>query len=366
MMNTVGIDGSFGEGGGQVLRTVLALSVITGRPVRIDRIRAGRRRPGLAPQHLTGLLALARVCDADVEGAELRSTEVFFRPRARPRPGDYVFDVGEVAEGGSAGSVTLLLQALLVPLALAGGRSRLTLKGGTHVAWSPPFDYVTGVLLPTLRRIGLRATGHLGAYGFYPVGGGEVRVEIDPSEGAGSVALVPLDLTERGPLQRIRGRAIACNLPETIPRRIRRRADEILSRLGCPIMIDESCTTGAGAGAALCLVAEYDHALAGFSSLGERGKSSERVSEDACSELLEHHESGSAVDPHLADQILLPAAFASGRSAYVTSHVTSHLITVARLLEQLIEAKVRIDGDPGQIGHLTIDGGMHGNQLGSR
>jgi RNA 3'-terminal phosphate cyclase (ATP) len=356
MAETIAIDGSLGEGGGQVLRTALALSVITCRPVRVNRIRAGRKKPGMAPQHLAGALALSRVCDADVQGAALRSTEILFRPRSRARSGDYFIDVGEGAKGGSAGSVTLLLQALLIPLALAGGRSRLTLRGGTHVAWSPPFDYVTAVLLPTLRKMGLRATGRLDVYGFYPVGGGEVHVDIDPVSPGGAATLTPLQLTERGTLRGIRGRAIAQNLPASIPRRMKQRAEEILSRLGCPTMIEESRTTGASTGAALCLTAEYEHALAGFSALGERGKSSERVAEEACSELLAHQKVGSPVDPHLADQVLLPAAFSAGRSEFVTSRVTNHLLTLARLLEKIIGVKVPIDGEEGQIGRLVIDG----------
>jgi RNA 3'-terminal phosphate cyclase (ATP) len=150
MVQILEIDGAYGEGGGQVLRTSLTLSVLTGRPMHISRIRAGRRNPGLAPQHLTNVFAVARICDADVQGATLGSTEVRFQPRSRPRPGAYLFDVTHVAQGGSAGSVTLILQTLLLPLAFAEKASHLTLQGGTHVPWSPPFEHIAYVYLPTV------------------------------------------------------------------------------------------------------------------------------------------------------------------------------------------------------------------------
>ena len=220
------IDGSYGEGGGQVLRTALTLSALTGRPTRVHHIRAGRRKPGLAPQHLTGVLALAQVCAADVQGAAIGSTQVVFQPRSTPHPGTYIFDVAHAASGGSAGAVSLLFQTLLLPLVFGepceGSQpsqgscaSQLTLKGGTHVPWSPPFEYLAHVYLPTLARLGVRAECRLDGCGFYPVGGGQVTAHVDGlgSPDDASRALTPLTLSERGRLKRIWGTAIACNLP---------------------------------------------------------------------------------------------------------------------------------------------------------
>jgi RNA 3'-terminal phosphate cyclase (ATP) len=222
------IDGSYGEGGGQVLRTSLALSAITGTPVQIEGIRAGRRKPGLRPQHLTCVRAAAKVCGAKVEGAKLNAQALTFRPQDSPRAGTYTFDVAQAAKGGSAGSVSLILQTVLLPLALAEGTSQIMLKGGTHVAWSPPFDYLKRVYLPTLARIGIRAKVRIEKWGWYPVGGGVVKAVVEgrpavseqrpassgqPSapissgEGAAPMngsGLANLDLRKRGELLRVR------------------------------------------------------------------------------------------------------------------------------------------------------------------
>lgn len=150
------IDGSYGEGGGQVLRSALTLAALLSQPVRIERIRAGRRNPGLAAQHLTGVLAAAHVCSADLEGAEMGSQELTFLPRSPGQAGTYEFDVAEARRGGSAGATTLVLQTVLLPLVAAAGQSVLTIRGGTHVAWSPPYHYLEHVYLPTLARMGAR------------------------------------------------------------------------------------------------------------------------------------------------------------------------------------------------------------------
>ena len=181
------IDGSHGEGGGQILRSTLSLSVITGRPVRIENIRANRKKPGLAAQHLTSVRAAAMLCDAEVKGAELGSQTLQFIPRKPVRAGDYFLDVAQAREGGSAGSVMLVLQTLLLPLALAEGDSTVILRGGTHVDMSPSYDYVHDVWLPTLARMGVRAELSLVRSGWFPVGRGEVRLRI-----AGTAELRPL------------------------------------------------------------------------------------------------------------------------------------------------------------------------------
>ena len=172
------IDGSYGEGGGQILRSTLSLAVITGRPVRIENLRANRKKPGLAAQHLTSVRAAAMLCDAEVKGAELGSQTLQFIPRKQVHAGDYFLDVAQAREGGSAGAVMLVLQTLLLPLALASGDSTVILRGGTHVDMSPSYDYVHDVWLPTLARMGVRAKLSLARSGWYPVGRGEVKLRI--------------------------------------------------------------------------------------------------------------------------------------------------------------------------------------------
>src|SRR6516165_6968344 len=176
--NWVVIDGAYGEGGGQILRTALSLSAITSRPFRIEHIRGLRRNPGLAAQHVTAVRSTAVLCNARLRGDTLGSSLLEFVPRAPAAAGDYVFDVNLAREGGSAGAVMLVLQTVLLPLAFAADDSRIELHGGTHMAWSPPFDYVRDVWLPALARLGIDASAELAAWGWYPVGKGEVRAHI--------------------------------------------------------------------------------------------------------------------------------------------------------------------------------------------
>jgi RNA 3'-terminal phosphate cyclase (ATP) len=346
------IDGSYGEGGGQVVRTSLALSAITGQPVRIERIRAGRRKPGLRPQHLTGVRAAAKVCDAQVEGAKLNSQVVSFAPRSAPQAGTYTFDVAQAAKGGSAGSVSLVLQTVLLPLALAGGPSRLTLRGGTHVAWSPPFDYVKRVYLPTLARMGIRAKANLRKWGWYPQGGGEVQVTI---EGLGAdAALTALDLGQRGDLLRVRGLSASSNLPKHIRVRQEKAALQTLRSNGVNVRFEVRDAPSKSTGTVVFLWGEFEHALAGFTSLGERGKPAERVAEEAANELLEYLHGDAALDRYLADQVVLPLALAAGESHFTTGRVTQHLLTNAWVVNQFYPGRVRVEGEEGEPGSCWV------------
>ncbi len=373
------IDGSYGEGGGQVLRTALTLSTLTGQPVLIGRIRAGRRNPGLRPQHLTNVLALAQVSDANVRGAAIGSTEVVFQPRSESRRGNYVFDVAQAAQGGSAGSVTLIFQTLLLPLAFAGEPSQITLKGGTHVPWSPVFEYARDVYLPTVARMGVKAECQLRSSGFYPIGRGEITADIHALPGSGSSKsdarlfqpvdksgpvtsprkISPLLLRDRGSITRVRGTAVACNLSADIAQRMADRATSILRSHQIPCEVMPRRGQGAGRGAFIFLIAEYEYATAGFSALGERGKPSEKVAEEACQNLLAHHADGSPVDSHLADQLLLPVALAHGESKFRTSHVTRHLLTNAHVIRQFIPASIEIHGEEGEAGQVVVEGIGH-------
>jgi RNA 3'-terminal phosphate cyclase (ATP) len=243
-MDVLTIDGSFGEGGGQILRTALSLSTLTARAFRLVNIRARRRNPGLLPQHLSAVRAAAAISGAAVSGDQLGSVELNFAPSHLPRSGSYVFDVAQTAERGSAGSVTLILQTLLVPLALADGASSLVLRGGTHVEWSPPFDDLASSYFPILRRMGFGIEAELKRWGWYPVGQGEVVCSIAtaPAE-AGVVGIKPVELLSHGPLRRIAGRAVAANLPAHIPQRMVDRAQASLGELGVPVDIEAQLVT---------------------------------------------------------------------------------------------------------------------------
>lgn len=360
--STVVIDGSHGEGGGQVLRTSLTLAVLTGQPVRIERIRAGRKKPGLRPQHLTAARAAGAVCDARLEGDKLGSQTLVFIPGGPARPGEYLFDVAETAQRGSAGSVGLVLQTVLLPLALAApdrdrsAESRLTLRGGTHVSWAPSVSYLECVFLPMLAQMGARVEIDLTRWGFYPAGGGEAQVRI-----AGGVgALSPIQLTERGELRRVWGAAAATNLPAHIPQRMADRARSLLAAAGLAAHVEPSRLRGDGPGAGIFLFAEYasspdgEAVTAGFTAYGRQGLPAERVAETACEELLAYHRAGYPADPYLADQLVLLLALAEGESRLVTSRVSQHLLTNVWVVRQFLARELTVEGEPGSPGALVV------------
>jgi RNA 3'-terminal phosphate cyclase (ATP) len=353
------IDGSYGEGGGQILRTGLALAAITGRTVQIKKIRAGRKNPGLAAQHLTGVRAIAAVCRARVTGDELGSQTLTFIPGGPPQAGDYVFDVAEASQGGSAGAATLVLQTILLPLALAAhsspsgnDHSTVVIQGGTHVAWSPPFDYACHVWLPALAQMGVEATLELVKWGWYPVGQGEIRATI---KGLGTDRkLTPLTLVERGAMRRVWGRAVAANLPAHIPQRMTDRARSLLAEAGIQAQIEPLRVRAACAGAGIFLTAEYEHVPAGFSALGAKGKPSETVAEEAVAALLTHRDSGAALDEHLADQLVLPLALAGGESKFSVERASRHLTTNAWVMEQFKMSNVKFQTSSGESQVTTL------------
>lgn len=344
------IDGSYGEGGGQILRTALTLSVLTERPIRVEQIRAGRGNPGLRPQHLTALRAAAAICGAKLEGDALGSQAIRFVPAGRARPGEYAFDVAEAAKGGSAGSVGLVLQTVLLPLALAEGESRLALRGGTHVAWAPSVSYVKHIFLPTVAAMGVHAEVELRRWGFYPAGGGEARVRVAGRGGA----LRPITLTQRGELERVWGIATVTNLPSHIPQRMANRARNVLAGEEIKAKVEPRRLRGVGPGAGIFLFAEYEHAIAGFTAYGRKGLPAEQVAEAACEDLLTHHRAGAPADPHLADQLVLPAVAAGGPSRVVTSRVTQHLLTNVWAVRQFLDREVNVEGERGAPGTLVV------------
>ncbi len=354
------IDGSHGEGGGQILRTCLTLSAATGQPVRIERIRAGRRKPGLMPQHLTAVRAAGRVCNAEVEGAKLNSQTLSFRPQSAPQAGTYTFDVAQAAKGGSAGSVSLILQTILLPLALVEGSSQITLVGGTHVAWSPPYDYIKRVYLPVLARMGITAKVSIKKWGWYPMGGGRIQATV---QGRGSEAAPEIpdesiagqDLRERGALLRVRGLSASSNLPKHIRTRQEKAALQSLRSNSVNARIDVVDAPSKGQGTVVFLWAEFENNTAGFTALGERGKPAERVAEEAAGELLDFLRGDAALDRFLADQLLLPLALAAGPSQFTTEAVTAHLLTNAWVVNQFFPGRVHIEGTEGQSGLCRIE-----------
>jgi len=340
-MADVLLDGSYGEGGGQILRTALALSLATGQSLEVVNIRAGRKKPGLAAQHLGAVNAAQAISNASVEGASLGSQTLRFAP-GRLVPGSHFFNIG------TAGSALLLFQTIFVPLAVASAPSTATITGGTHVPWSPPFEYVSEVFLRAAETTGLCATLSMEACGFYPQGGGRIVAEVRPI-----THVRPVLAEHRGELVGVRGVVGLTNLPEQIAHRMQDYALQALRAAGISARIEIALRQSPGPGCYIVLVAEYQGCVAGFSSLGERGKRAEIVAQDAVGQLLAFHATGACVDSHLADQLLLPAALSAGESRFTVSRVTQHLVTNAWTIGRFLPVKVSISGEIGQPGTVV-------------
>jgi RNA 3'-terminal phosphate cyclase (ATP) len=347
MGDSVTIDGSHGEGGGQILRTALTLSAITGRPLTIARLRSGRPKPGLAAQHLTAVRSVAELCRAEVSGAMLGSESLSFRPTVPPRAGDYLFDVAAAREGGSAGAATLILQTVALAALFASGACRFCIRGGTHVPWSPPYDYIAHVWRPFLARMGISLEVELTRFGFLPVGQGEISARVSGLGRQASAHLRPVEIVARGPLRSVSGRAVAANLPSHVAQRMAARATALLSTSAPSLSIRAEDVKAASAGAGLFLTAEYEHISAGFNAFGARGKSSETVADEAAGTLLQHSRSGAALDLNLADQALLPLALACAPSTFTCEGATRHLETNAWVIRQFGIADILIEGREG-------------------
>ncbi|MFA5110644.1 MAG: RNA 3'-terminal phosphate cyclase [Desulfobaccales bacterium] len=335
------LDGSYGEGGGQILRTALSLAALTGVAIRIERLRAGRAKPGLRPQHLTAVQALARVCGAEITGAQLGSRKLTFRPHTL-EGGRYLFDVAE--KTGSAGAVTLIAQALLPPLLQAKNSSTVILKGGTHVPWSPPAHYLSHVFLPALALMGAEAEMTLERWGWYPKGGGEVHLNIRPARTLKGVEW----RSPAGPAA-FRALSAASKLPEQVAMR---QAARLRSRLGEAVPVEIIPASGQDPGTLVFLWGPQ----AGFTALGARGKPAEQVADEAADAFLAFRERGAALDRHLADQILLYLALAKGLSTITTEAVTSHLRTNIWVIEQFLGSRFEVQGNPGEPGLILCKG----------
>jgi RNA 3'-terminal phosphate cyclase (ATP) len=331
------VDGAHGEGGGQILRASVALSALTGQPCRVENIRAGRQNPGLAASHVAAVRAVAALSSAEVEGLEVGSKTIGFRPGGL-RAGPHAIDVG------TAGSVTLVLQACL-PVALAAPAPvRLSLSGGTDVPWSPPFDYLARVFLPLLRRCGAEVDVLLLRRGYYPRGGGLVEANV----GSGT-SWRPFRAEEPGDLRSIRGIAHASHLPADIPKRMKHSAMRRLHGRG-DVKIEERAYSGdeaVGQGGALVLWAEREETVVGADSLASRGKPSERIGEEAAAALVKELDAEACLDVHAADQLIVYLVQATEASVFRVSEVTGHLRTMAWLVEQFVDRRVSIEARGG-------------------
>jgi RNA 3'-phosphate cyclase len=333
------IDGSYGEGGGQILRTAVSLSSITQKPIRITNIRAKRSNPGLNYQHMASIKSVAKLCEAEAIDVQKGSTQIEFHPK-KIRGGRYHFDIL------TAGSTTLVLQACLLPSLFASEPTRFTITGGTDVKWSPPIDYFKNVFTPILHKMGAEISIFMGRRGHYPKGGGEITVLVKPISN-----LEPLELKERGELKNIKGLAHVSNLPNKIAQRMKRTAllklvdykDVDVSEEHHPM--DKDPAPGVGTG--IVLWAIYENTVLGANGLGEKGVPAERVGQVACENLLKEMSSSATLDVHAADQFLPFMALAKGESVFTTRELSDHAKTNIWLVEKFLDVKFKVEQKDG-------------------
>jgi len=323
------IDGSEGEGGGQILRTSLALSIWTQQPVCIQHIRAKRAKPGLLRQHLTAVQAAVAISNGQAQGAELGSRTLTFSP-GKVQGGDYRFAIG------TAGSCTLVLQTILCPLLLAERESTVTITGGTHNPGAPSVDFLQRAFFPLLARIGVDVQVTLKKYGFYPGGGGEIVARIQPSP-----TLQGIELCERGERQRSFAEAYIASLPVHIAERELKTVGELMSWRKEQLFV-RGLSGQHGVGNVLNITLEHEHVTEVFTGFGERGVSAETVAKTACDEALEYIASNAAVGLHLADQLLLPLAL-SGSGRFNMPTPTQHFTTNAAVVETFLPIRIRLE-----------------------
>lgn len=325
------IDGSAGEGGGQILRTALACSLLTGVPFNIERIRARRRKPGLLPQHLSSVRAAAEIANARTTGATLGSDALTFEP-GEVRAGEYRFDIG------TAGSTGLVLQTVLVPLLTAGGESEVTVTGGTHNEGAPPFEFLDLSFASVLRRMGADLSLSMESPGFYPIGGGQVRARV------GDATWKSVDLTERGPIRSVWAQAVVSRLPLSIAER---ELAVVADALDWPKETLKACEVDAGGpGNAITLVIESEPVTAVFTGFGRRGRPAEVVAADATAEAQDYLVSGAPVDPHLADQLLIPLTQCE-TGWFLASHISDHFTTNVGVIARFFQLEISMSRTEG-------------------
>ncbi len=319
----IDIDGSYGEGGGQILRTALSLAAIIGEDITINNIRANRPNPGIKPQHLASIEAIAKICEAKVEGLHKGSKQIIFSP-LEIRGIDIPIDIG------TAGSIALLLQCIMPAAMYSDSKVKLSVKGGTDVAWSPSIDYLENVTLKALKEMGYKSTIEIIDRGYYPIGNGLVEMEIQPSKIKGhDFEKLPDEVT---------GISHCSKLPEHVAIRQASSATELLQNAGFECDIRTFHKNYRSTGSAVTLWSGF----AGSVSLGKRGLSSEKVGQNAAVEMIENLNSKAAVDTHLADQ-LIPYLGLAGKGSLTTGKLSGHLKTNIWLTEQLLDVKFEIE-----------------------
>jgi len=335
-MNVIELDGSTGEGGGQILRTALALSMCTGKAVAIQRIRAKRVKPGLMRQHLTCVQAAAAVCSAKVDGAELGSQTLVFEP-GEVRADDYTFNVG------TAGSCTLVLQTVLPALMLCAQPSRILLSGGTHNPMAPPYHFLERSFAPLLRRLGVGIELELRRLGFYPAGGGHISATIRPAVNG----MMPFDLTDRGPVREAYAECLAPALPHAVAVRELAALQRSLGWTGEQLRTP-AVRQNEGPGNALMATLAYEHVSEVVTAFGEKGVSAEQVARAVAGEVMAFQASDGALGPHLADQWMLPLALAvaaqGGTASFTCSEMTEHATTNIGVIEKFLAVQFEIKG----------------------
>ena len=334
--NIIIIDGGYGEGGGQILRTAIGLSAVTGKDVKIINIRVKRRNPGLQRQHITAVKAVSTLSDAEVKGLMLGSTTLYFKPRGLTA-GNYYFDVG------TAGSVTLVFQALLPTLTYLPSTTQITVHGGTDVPWSPTIDYVRGVVTPFLEKIGLKINVELIRRGHYPRGGGVVVFTVKDPPGK----LNSIKIMDRGRLKWFEGVSHAARLPRHVAeRQCRAAVEKILNEypdIPVNIKIEETNNTlGSASGVALWSVCEKS--VLGADSLGRRGKPAEIVGNEAAEKLIEDLSTRSVFDRYMSDMVIPLLALASGESIVTGSCLSNHVITNMYVVKKIMGVEIKYEG----------------------
>lgn len=323
------IDGAFGEGGGQILRSALALSLVTGKPFEMVHIRSGRNRPGLMRQHLTAVCAAMEVGDAEVEGAQIGSQRLSFRPKT-VRADDFHFAVG------TAGSATLVLQTVLPALLIAKKASRLVLEGGTHNPYAPPYDFLAKAFLPMVEKMGPRVEAALERPGFYPAGGGRFTVSVEPVRRLSRISLV-----DRGDDVRIIARALVSRLPVHIGERELAVLQKRLKHDGAGWRVEE-VGDARGPGNAVMVEVAHVHGAELFTGFGEQRVRAETVAKRAANEVGRYLAAKVPVGPHLADQLLVPMAMAGG-GRFRTVKPTRHTLTNIEVIKQFFDVAVSIE-----------------------
>ncbi len=320
------IDGSTGEGGGQVLRTALGLSLVTGRSFQIEKIRANRKKPGLMRQHLTAVRAAAEIGKARTKGAEIGSVRLEFIPGSI-QPGAYKFSIG------TAGSCTLVFQAVLPALLATGKPSEIILEGGTHNPMAPPFDFLQHTFLPLLQRMGVKVVAELERPGFFPAGGGRIKISINPAE-----KLQPIELTDISNIW-VSARALSAELPAHIGRRelmvVKNKLD-----IGDD-QIEQVQLDRFGPGNTLSIFVHSDQLTETFTGFAEKSISAEKVAARAVKQARKYIQSAAPVGMYLADQLLIPMALA-GAGCFRTSKPTNHTLTNIGVIKEFLDLEFNL------------------------